>query len=194
MIGLPKPIKRTDAEQRVERLTKAWARKDRWRAKAIANAKGKPRPKVRGRNEKRIARKAKAYRTVLASDFHKRLRYEAFLRSRGYCECEQCVGWRKRNTVDWVVFPDEVAKPTWGTVEWYERELAHSTIPVWFTNKGGESHRRFRSTDGELHHRDYAMFATENPAEIEHVLWVHKVCHQRLEAKHSTRRRFLTGK
>jgi hypothetical protein len=189
-IGVPKPAKRTESEQVVERLTKAWARRDRWRAKAIANAKGKPRTKVKARNEKRIARKAKAYRTVIASDFHKALRYAAYQRSGGLCECEQCVGHRRAK------------QPFPGLVWWADAEiaLAYTEIPCWFVQGGGEPFRRFRSTEGELHHAGkkgrapYSLFGEENPAELELVQWVHTSCHQRLEREHSTRRRFLTGK
>lgn len=179
MIGLPKPEKRTDAEKRVERLTKAWARKDRWRAKAIANAKGKPRPKVRERNEKRIARKAKAYRTVLASAFNRLLRYTAFVRGGGLCECPQCVGLRKGERASELTMD--------GVIAW-------TPIEVWFNAGGRAPHYRFHSTEGELHHISYKYFGDENPDEINQVIFVHKGCHRRIESEHGTRRRFLRGK
>lgn len=177
----PKPAQSTESEKRVDRLVKAWARNDRWRAKAIAKAKGKPRSKVKQRNEKRIARKYKAYRTVIASAFHKSLRYVAYLRSKGYCECGRCVGYRN-GTIR--------GTNSAGMAEWGH---AHTLIPCWFTVRGNKDFLRFRSSDGELHHRTYKYFGDENWAEVDHVQWVWKSCHQRIEAEHSTRRRFLTG-
>lgn len=191
-IGVPKPAKRTESEQVVERLTKAWARRDRWRAKAIAKAKWKPRPKVKARNELRIARKAKAYRTVIASDFHKRLRYEAWERSKGLCECNECVTIRKATTKMYLGLAPFINTLHWSITR---VEFAYTEIPVWFVRGGMmEPWRRFRSREGETHHTGYRLFGLEDPAEIELVLWVWKACHQRIEAKHSTRRRFLTGK
>lgn len=178
MPSVPKPAKRTESEQVVERLTKAWARRDRWRAKAIAKAKWKPRPKVKARNELRIARKAKAYRTVIASAFHKELRYVAYTRSNGFCECHRCAGARRH--------PEQYDERA--------REVAITEILCWFTKKGGADFERFRSKDGELHHLNYRFFGEANWAELDVVQWVHKDCHRRIEAEHSTRRRFLTGK
>ena len=183
---VPKPAARSESEKRVDALTKAWKRKDRWRAKAIAKAKGKPRPKVRERNEARIKRKAKAYRAVIASDFHKRLRYLAWERSGGYCECDECVMWRGRiGRSD----PYEVTNE--------ERDDAVAALTpflCWFVNGGGAPHRRFRSNDAELHHDNYRLFGEENLAELAHVRLTWKAHHRRIEAEHSTRRRFLTGK
>ena len=139
---------------------------------------------IKQRNEKRIAKKAANYRKVIASDFHKDLRYAAYRRSEGRCECERCVAirtckpWDRRITSEWTL--DEIL-------------LAYREIPVWFTKAGGPEHKRFRSTDGELHHDSYKFFGDENPAELQHVRWVWKSCHQRIEAEHGTRRRFLKG-
>lgn len=178
----PKPMKRSDRDKTVDKLVKAWGRQKRWRDRAIAKAKGKPRPKVRERNEKRIARKAKAYAAVIRSAFHKLLRYLAFQRSGGLCECDQCVAIRQGFVAfEGVVFTDQ--------------RIAHAftPIPCWFTKGGSEPHLRFRSTDGELHHGSYKFFGEENLAELAFVQWTWKSCHQRIEAEHGTRRRFLMG-
>lgn len=176
----PKPTKRTDQEKTVDKLVKARGRQQRWRDRAIVNAKGKPRPKVKERNEKRIARKAANYRKVIASAFHKELRYVAYLRSHGYCECELCR--EIRNGEHSGTMPpngDEIA-------------LAYTYIPCWFTKKGGKDFQRFRSKDGELHHLNYKYFGDENWEELDYVLFVRKSCHQRIESERGTRRRFLT--
>ena len=137
---------------------------------------------IKQRNEKRIAKKAANYQKVIASDFHKKLRFDAFQRSGGWCECEECVTLRRQGFLPTQKFFDE------------ERlHLAWVRTFAWFTKKGGEPHKRFRSTDGELHHDSYKFFGDENPAEIQHVRWVWKSCHQRIEAEHGTRRRFLKG-
>lgn len=164
-IGCPKPASRERKPRRP--LKRTWMKRST-----------KPLPK---HNAKRVARKAKAYRTVLASDFHKKLRYDAYLRSRGLCECEECVEGRKlvQSGMD---------------VEIITGLNAVTPIPVWFTKSGGEPHRRFRSTDGELHHVSYKFFADENPAELAHVRWVWKTCHRRIEAEHGTRRTFLKSR
>lgn len=166
----PKPMKRSDIDAYVDRVQKARARQDRWRQQAIQRNKSKPRTQVKRRNETRIARKAKAYRKVLASDFHKQLRYLAFQRSGDVCECDECRdGVRNRGKIP-------------------------EGIPVWFTKGGGAPWKRLRSKDGELHHTSYHFFGDENPAELQHVRWVWKECHQRIESEHGTRRRFLRGK
>jgi hypothetical protein len=134
------------------------------------------------RNEKRIARKYASYRKVLASDFHKLLRLRAWARSGGLCECDLCRDIRSLTMSKAAVMADAG-----------ELQRAHTEVPVWFTNKGGDSWKRFRSTDGELHHRSYKYFGDENDAELGQVLWVWKSCHQRIEAEHGTRRRFLKG-
>lgn len=135
---------------------------------------------VKQRNERRIKRKAVAYRKVIASDFHKQLRYKAWERSLGYCECERCVNnratYRRRDA--------------WN-LAWRVQATPVVQIPIWFTKSGGEPWKRFRSTEGELHHLTYKFFGDENPAELEHVRWMWKSCHQRVEAQHDTRRRFL---
>ena len=138
----------------------------------------KPIPTV---NRKATARRAKKYRTVLASDFHKRLRYDACQRSKGLCECDACRALRLIHMTQDVRFTPEM-------------ERAWTRIPVYFTNRGGEGYKRFRSKDGELHHDSYKFFGDENPAELQHVRWVHKSCHQRIESEHGTRRRFLKGR
>ncbi len=149
------------------------------------------------RNEKRIARKAVGYRKVIASDFHKKLRYDAFLRSGGLCECERCAKIRR------TIVPENVFTLSWGFPDqrfadtpWTrgEVERAYTPIPVWFTKKGGEPWRRFRSTLGETHHTSYKFFGEENPAELEFVEWQWDSCHQRIEAEKGTRRRFLKGR
>ncbi len=143
----------------------------------------KPLPK---RNEKRIARKYAHYRKVIASPFHKQLRYQAYRRSGGYCECPVCVDARRVAVVRMAIDRTMVTGQ--------KVELAFTEIPVWFERKGGEPWQRFRSTEGELHHRDYSRFGDENPDELNHVLWVWRDCHKRIEAEHGTRRRFLSGK
>ena len=150
------------------------------------------------RNEKRIARKNVAYRKVIASDFHKKLRYDAYLRSGGLCECAECVKIRKVMTTAYVRGIGET--DTLAALAHYPRtwpadrvKLAFTEIPVWLTRKGGEPWQRFRSKDGELHHNSYALFGDENPDELRLVRFVWKECHRRIEAEHHTRRRYLKG-
>lgn len=133
------------------------------------------------RNVQRAARRLRKYKAVLASDFHKKLRYDASLRSGGLCECEQCVGMRDGLRVLFV----DIGTPAY--------EKAWTDIPVWFTKRGKEPWQRFRSKDGELHHVSYAKLGQENPDELRLVRWVWKSCHARIEAEHGTRRRYLTA-
>ena len=140
----------------------------------------KPIPKM---NRRATERRAVKYRKVLASAFHKELRYVAFTRSNGYCECDECRGLRSGFPVDMTMPANQFAV-----------DLAFAYIPCWFTKKGGADFQRFRSTSGELHHMSYRYFGQENWAELGFVRWVHKICHQRIEAEHHTRRRFLNGK
>jgi hypothetical protein len=136
-------------------------------------------------NHARIARKAKAYAAVIRSKFHKLLRYLAFQRSGGYCECEECVAVREGRFVP----PHPLA-----ILANAERiAQAFTVIPCWFTKGGSEPHLRFRSKDGELHHDSYKLFGEENLAELAFVQWTWKSCHQRIEGEHQTRRRFLKG-
>ncbi len=132
-------------------------------------------------NKARITRKAKAYAAVLRSGFHKMLRYLAYQRSGGFCECEECVEIRSG------------ARAALGERSAERITLAFAEIPCWFTKGGSEPHLRFRSTDGELHHTSYKFFGDENPAEIAFVQFTWKSCHQRIESEHGTRRRFLQG-
>lgn len=136
------------------------------------------------RNVQKAARRAKAYRTVIGSDFHKQLRYAAFLRSGGLCECAECVAIRVPN-----------ARVPGGSLEEQRARLerAFTPIPVWFTKTGGEPWRRFRSKHGQLNHLSYKFFGQENPAETEHVEFIWDACHERYESEHSTRRTYLRG-
>ncbi len=144
----------------------------------------KPRTKkIPERNEQRIAKRHAAYRKVIASDFHKMLRYTSYVRSGGFCECKVCVEWRK------VAATAETVR----TSETSTLGIALTPIPVWFTKSGGPAYKRFRSTSGELHHDSYRYFGQENPEELHDVLWVWKSCHRRIEAQYGTRRRWLKG-
>ena len=139
------------------------------------------------RNVQRAAKRTKVYRTVIASDFHKQLRYTAFLRSGGLCECESCALIRRQTGEDRRLHrPDTLYAPALV-------EMAFASIPVWFTKRGAEPWQRFRSTDGELHHTSYRHFGAENLDELRLVQWVWRDCHQRIEAEHGTRRTFLRG-
>ncbi len=136
---------------------------------------------MKQRNVERRARRAKQYRAVLVSDFHKQLRYAAYLRAGGLCECDRCVALRS---------PTHQAM----TAEGFSEQLQAATpIPVWFTVKGSDPWRRFRSSDGEIHHDSYKHFGKENPDELRLLRWVWKTCHQRIEAEHNTRRHWLAG-
>lgn len=192
----PKPGKRSEEDKTVARLVKARDRQRRWRDRAIVKAKGKPRTKVKERNEKRIARKAASYRKVIASDFHRRLRYLAWERSHGTCECAECVKIRKMMMTAYVRGFGEhdpvkafALYPTTWTKE--RVALAFAEIPIWFVKGGGAAWRRFRSDRGETHHTGYRLFGEENEAELELVQFTWDVCHQRIEAEHGSRRRFL---
>lgn len=134
--------------------------------------------KMRALNATRQAKRAKQYRTVIASDFHKRLRYAAFERSGGLCECAQCKDIRQGTAIH--------AGPV------VEVAQAFVPIPCWFTVRGKKPWQRFRSNDGELHHTSYRLYGDENPDELRLVQWVWKDCHRRIEAEHGTRRRFLS--
>lgn len=132
-------------------------------------------------NPERVARRHKAYNKVLSSDFHKQLRYQAFLRSGGRCECGECKEIRGGRSL----YEGPAARVA----------AAFVPVPVWFTKRGAEPWQRFRSTDGEIHHVSYAMMGQENPDELRLVQWVWKACHERIENEHGTRRKYLsTGK
>lgn len=166
MIGVPKPAKR---EPKARKPLKRTALKRS--TKPIAK-----------RNERRIARKAKAYGKLIRSDFNLWLRYAAWNRSNGYCECEQCVAHRKAYGLAWWAKEDA--------------ERAQAKPAVWFTKGGTLPYKRFRSTAGQLHHlpRGYSLTERESPEAINYVRWMHTACHQRIEAEHGTRRRFLKGR
>lgn len=163
----PKPVK-------VEKVRKYLPRSQKPLKRSWLKRGTKPIPAV---NQKRMARRKKAYSKVIGSVFHKALRYLAYERSGGLCECERCVEVR-RHAEQW----DHRA-----------REMAFAEIPIWFTKGGGKAHLRFRSDDGELHHTDYKYFGEKNPDEIHHVQWVWKDCHKRIEAEKGTRNRYLRG-
>lgn len=137
----------------------------------------KPIPRV---NAQRQARRLAHYRAVIASPFHKQLRYLAWERSGGFCECDECV--RQRTTVG--------SAPA---AEWRAFDRAVTRIPVWFVNSGREVELRFRCTAAECHHTSYRYFGDENPDELRLVRFAWKECHRRIEAEHHTRRRYLTG-
>lgn len=187
MIGCPKPVRRS----KVEPFTDEWYRRQRERRSKWKGLKRtawsprstKPIPKV---NVRATKRRNLNYRTVIGSDFHRQIRYAAFLRSGGRCECSACTALRA---------PDSMLV-VWGSGSSAraqireERDRAVTPIPVWFTKGGGEPWRRFRSRDGELHHDSYKFFGDENPAELEVVRWVWKSCHQRIEAERGSARRY----
>lgn len=141
----------------------------------------KPIPAV---NQKRMARRKASYAKVLRSDFHKRLRYTAWSRSGGLCECEQCADIRRN-----LLTSRSFARTP--TVE--EVGTAFMQIPIWFTKAGKEAHQRFRTTDGECHHDSYRYYGQENPEELHYVRFVWKNCHKRIEAEKGTRNRYLRG-
>lgn len=186
----PKPERR-EKEKRRNGLRPAWSEAE-WarqldrmkaaKARAIARQRAKPRkprkplPK---RNERRAAKRLTAYRKMIASDFQKRLRYEAFCRSGGLCECEQCVAWRRDPRGAAALLP--------------LNEAPFIPIPVWFVRGGAPIWKRFRSQHGELHHLRYSRAEREDPGAIEDVRWCWKECHRRIEASHGTRRAYLRG-
>lgn len=184
MIGVPKNVGRLDADERlaakVQRLIERKRQRKPLKAKSWMKRGTKPLP---ARNAKKAAKKQASYRKVLASPFHKQLRYRAFERSQNLCECEDCVlirGNKGDRLYGEVITADR-------------RRRAFTEIPVWFTKGSGEPWRRFRSDDGELHHVSYQMFGDENPDELRLVRWVWLACHHRIEAEQGTRRRFLKG-
>ena len=141
------------------------------------------------RNERRIARKNVSYRKVISSDFHKKLRYDRFLMANGLCECDRCAKIRKI-AVSYEAAMDAV-------IAGYTRdeiEAAFTPTPVWFTKKGGEPWRRFRSDAGEVHHDSYRYFGKENPLELQLIRWTWDAHHKEIEAEFGTRRRFLSGR
>ncbi len=173
-----KPLKADPAKVRAwqDRSRKPLSRGEFWKTRS---GQLKRRTALVKRNVQRAAKRAKAYRTVIASDFHKQLRYAAFLRSGGFCECPRCAPYRTAPLDDrWLVA---------------DVERACTPIPVWFTKRGAEPWQRFRSTDGELHHTSYKHFGAENLGELRLVQWCWKSCHQRIEAEHGTRRTYLRG-
>lgn len=159
--------------------------------KAIARKAYLPRATkpIPQRNEKRIARKNVSYRKVIASDFHKKLRYERFLLAGGLCECDRCVKIRK--------MAPSYEEAILAALAGYTREqieAAFTPPPVWFTRKGGEPWRRFRSDAGEVHHTSYRYFGKENPEELKVLRWTWDPHHKEIEAEFGTRRRFLKGR
>lgn len=138
-------------------------------------------------NPERQARRRKAYTKVIGSAFHKQLRYQAWERAGGYCECQTCVDVRTRIIADGVFAP---------LGDWSVEDGARAVnqVPVWFTSSEGNTWRRFRSKAGELHHLRYRLFGMSNAAELDDVIWVWKECHRRIEAEHGTRRRYFTGR
>jgi hypothetical protein len=140
-------------------------------------------------NRRATERRQRHYRKVIGSAFNKELRYKAYLRSKGLCECDECREIRKVLTTNYM-------KGQSYSTEWETERvaLAFAEIPCWFVKSGGEPWRRFRSRDGETHHTGYRLFGDENPAEIDLVQFAWKQCHQRIESEHGTRRRFLKGK
>ena len=138
----------------------------------------KPIPKM---NRRATERRAVKYRKVLASDFHKELRYLAWRRSDGLCECDECIRLRVLSPADCRALGPACAS-------------AWEIIPIWFANSGRKLYQRFRSTDGELHHLSYVHFGDETLAELRHVRWVWKSAMRRIESEHGTRRRYLRGK
>lgn len=164
-------------------------RADPIKTRAWRDRSRKPLPQV---NRAKEQRRKLNYNAVIRSDFHKKLRYDAYLRAGGFCECDRCVKVR------------EVAAGWDGSIEAMAEALrkfpraqvdaALTPTPVWFTKKGTEPWRRFRSDAGEVHHDSYKYFGDENPAELEVVRWTWDAHHQEIEATFGTRRRFLTGK
>jgi hypothetical protein len=135
---------------------------------------------MKQRNEKNIAKRAAKYRKVLASDFHKQLRYRAWMRAAGRCECTEC---RTLREGPWKTIPTDGERLL----------MAWEPIPVWFVQRGGEPYKRFRSTEGEIHHTSYRLYGDENPDELKLVRWMWKAHHQAIEREHGTRRRYLAG-
>lgn len=182
---VPKPVAKTDHEKRVEKIVKAWGRQRQWQQKSVERSKGKLRTKMKAINPRATKRRHDRYMKLIRSDFNLRLRYERYVIANGYCECEPCAGWR-HHTQSHVL------------TAWSESEmqLAWRKPEVWFTKGGSAPHKRFRSTEGQLHHlpRGYTLTERESPDAINYVRWMHKVCHARIEAENPTRRRFLKGK
>lgn len=176
---VPKNTGRLDADEKMAARVQRIIDRRKHRKPLKRSALPRNRKPIKQRNEKRIAKKAASYRKVIASDFHKRLRYAAYLRSGGACECTQCVAIRAGRT------------RLVGDAE--DVQGAYGRIPVWFTKSGAEPHKRFRSDAGEIHHMSYKFFGDENLDELALVRWVWKSCHQRIESEHGTRRRFLKG-
>lgn len=200
LTACPKPRPKDDLDKWVDRVKKARAQQAKWRRRAIARAKGKPRRAIPKVNVRATKRRNLNYRKVISSDFHKQLRYQAYLRSKGLCECAECRGIRKEVTTAYVRGIGEpeltaLAQYAVPAAKWSIERIAHAfeEIPVWFTKKGGEPWRRFRSDRGEVHHTSYAYFGQENPAELSKLEFTWDDCHQRIEAEHGTRRRFLKG-
>lgn len=182
MIGVPKPRFTPAEERQLERIARhrAWQNRSR---RPLARTPLMRRTPLAESNPARAARKMRAYRAVLASAHHKQLRYRAWQRSGGLCECEECV-----------LIRGNPGPRLYGQLITDERRrLAFTEIPVWFVKGGGEPWRRFRSKDLELHHDSYALFGEQNPDELRLVRITWKSCHRRIEAMHGTRRRYLRG-
>jgi hypothetical protein len=136
---------------------------------------------LRDRNPERIARKRKAYAARLRKSDWKLLKYLAYQRSNGLCECETCAYARKLG--------ERFARRATTRAEYVQYEASQIPVAVWFVKGGGAIHLRMRG--GSLHHVTYARFGSER---LEDVRFMHVAHHAAVEREHGTRRRYLAGK
>ena len=115
-----------------------------------------------------------AYAKRLRSTDWKELRYAAYLRSGGFCECAPCVRWRQE------------CPPLLAAELWQARNEALTPVDVWFVKSGKSPATRFRG--GSVHHLTYRRFGEER---LEDIQFMHKTHHAAIEASHGTRLRYL---
>lgn len=141
---------------------------------------------MKKRNEARIAKLAKLYAARLRRADWKLLRYQAWERSKGLCECEMCRETRKKAMRAYVENIGEVTHTAGLPIE--QVDEAFAPVEIHFTSGGGAPHLRFRG--GSLHHLTYARLGSER---LEDVQFMHKHHHAAVEAQYGTRRRYLNG-
>ena len=172
---VPKPPKREPkAKKYLPRATKPIARS--W-----IKQSGKP---IKQRNEKRIAKRHAKYTAHIRSVEYLQLRYARWLMDEGYCQCEWCV---KVRTIVFMEPPQNTVKLALSLPDGVILGEALKKIPVYFTKGGDAPWKRIRGLS--CHHVRYDL---ERP-KISDLRSCYPHHHAALEAKYSTRRRYITG-
>lgn len=155
-------------------------RKTPLKRSAIGRGKGPSlrRTPLRKVNAERMARRRKAYAERLRKPDWKELRYQAWQRSGGLCECGECQKWRRSTRPASEMTADQL-------IAWHE---SVTPVEIWFVKSGKSPAERFRG--GSTHHLTYARLGHER---IEDIQFCHKAHHDAIEAQHGYRRRYLAS-